>query len=184
MTYVELIVVLSIFAIMSAAVLFNYGKFQAKVDIKNLANDIAQKIVQAQKDAMSGKWTTGADPNWKPSYGVYFDLSNPQNFVYFADLSNDTFFGDPVCSGECLDNIKITKGDYIAQLDSYLGTTPTSISNPLSITFTRPKSEAVFVNYPSGSILNGFDYVQITITSPQLIKAYIKIYPSGRIQIN
>ncbi|KKQ07855.1 MAG: hypothetical protein US18_C0006G0001, partial [Parcubacteria group bacterium GW2011_GWB1_36_5] len=48
MTYVELIVVLSIFAVMSSIVLFNYGEFQAKVDIKNLASDIALKIVEAQ----------------------------------------------------------------------------------------------------------------------------------------
>ena len=58
MTYVELIVVLSIFSIMTSVVLFNYGAFQAKVDIKNLASDIALKIVEAQKSALSGKLST------------------------------------------------------------------------------------------------------------------------------
>ena len=73
MTYVELIVVLSIFAIMSGVVLFNYGTFQARVQIKNYANDIAMQIVQAQKDAMGGKMpANGSFPSGKPSYGVYF----------------------------------------------------------------------------------------------------------------
>ena len=49
MTYVELIVVLSIFSIMTSIVLFNYNEFQAKVDIKVLANDIVLNIVEAQK---------------------------------------------------------------------------------------------------------------------------------------
>ena len=48
MTYVELIVVLAIFAILSSVVMFNYGNFQAKVDIKNLGSDIALKIVRTQ----------------------------------------------------------------------------------------------------------------------------------------
>ena len=47
MTYIELIVVLSIFAVMSSVVIFNYGLFQARIDIKNLASDIALKFVEA-----------------------------------------------------------------------------------------------------------------------------------------
>ena len=70
-TYVELIVVLSIFAIMSSVVIFNYGSYQTNVDIKVMANNIALKIVQAQKDATSGKWNPNElDNNWKPSYGI------------------------------------------------------------------------------------------------------------------
>ena len=45
MTYVELIVVLGIFAVMLSISMFNYKRFQGKVDIKNLANDIALKLV-------------------------------------------------------------------------------------------------------------------------------------------
>jgi prepilin-type N-terminal cleavage/methylation domain-containing protein len=54
MTYVELIVVLSIFSVISTIVIFNYKEFQAKVDIRNLANDVALKIVQAQKNSTTG----------------------------------------------------------------------------------------------------------------------------------
>jgi len=190
MTYVELIVVLSIFAVMSSIVLFNHGKFQAKVDIKNLANDIALKIVEAQKSAMSGKWNTNAPSGWKPSYGVYFDLSVPNHFIYFADFVdiNKQYDAGSGCStggGECLDDIEITKGKISKIEECLIGdcSSSASISSSLSITFTRPNSGAVF--YDSGGELTGFDYMQITVSSADSsFNGYIKIYPSGRIQVN
>ena len=183
MTYVELIVVLSIFGIMSSIVLFNYNKFQAKVDIKNLANDIALKIVQAQKDAMSGKWNTNAPSGWKPSYGVYFDLSVPNHFIYFADFSNDHIFNDGSCYGECLDNINITKGKIskIEECSTEGCLSLVSTPNPLSITFTRPNSGASF----SPNLSASSNYIRTTISSSDdSFNGYIKIYPSGRIQVN
>lgn len=187
MTYVELIVVLSIFSIMTSILLFNYKGFGAKVDIKILANDIASKIVEAQKSAISGKWNVNAPLNWKPSYGIYFDpsSSNNKNFIYFADMVvQNNSYDSSSCpgTGECQDSINITKGNYISHIDSYLGATPTSITNPLSVTFKRPDSSAIFsVN---GVILSGFDYMQITVSSPDLVSSTIKIFPSGRIQID
>lgn len=183
MTYVELIVVLSIFGIMSSIVLFNYGKFQAKVDIKNLANDIALKIVQAQKDAMSGKLpiqTPTVDP-WRPSYGVYFNLTNPKSFIYFADLNNDHIFNHGSCYGECLDDINITKGNSISKFGVFYQNGDSEILNDLVLTFTRPDSGAIM--YSNGTILQNVSYIQIAIISPQSIGARIKLYSSGRIEI-
>ena len=199
MTYVELIVVLSIFATMSSIVLFNYNGFEDKVDIKILANDIALKIVEAQKSAISGTLNFNALPDWKPAYGIYFDSSSDidtsvepnipfsKEFIYFADLNDPTqnnLYDYSNCggTGECLDKIIITKGNYIQEIDSYIGDVATPITDPISITFTRPNSSAVFSS--EGILLSGFDYIQITISSPSLLKAYIKVYPSGRVQIN
>ncbi len=198
MTYVELIVVLSIFATMTSVVLFNYGGFQSKVDIKNLGSDIALKIVEAQKSSTSGLLpiqTPTVSP-WKPAYGVYFNNTDVDNtsFIYFTDLNNDNFDNDLSCSlppniasGECLDQIKITKNNHISRIDSYLGSVATQIKNPLFVTFKRPNSAAVFYYLDSeGALLPlpGFDYVQISIISSQSDASNIKIYPSGRIQVN
>lgn len=179
MTYVELIVVLSIFSIMTSIVLFNYGGFQEKVDIKVLANDIAMKIVEAQKSALSGELPLSSPANWKPSYGLYFDPSSPKQFIYFADLNNPSNGYD---TGEALDTINITKNNSISRIDSYAGTTLLQqITNPLSITFTRPDSGAIFT---SSGLLPGLEYIQITIISPSSITSCIDVYPSGRIQLN
>jgi len=183
MTYVELIVVLSIFGIMSSIVLFNYNKFQAKVDIKNLANDIALKIVQAQKDAMSGK-IQSTRFEIAPAYGVYFNPTENKSFIYFADFSNDHIFNDGSCYGECLDNINITKGNTISKIEECLTgdcSSSASISSSLSITFTRPNSGASF--FPSLSVSS--NYIRITVSSSDgSFNGYIRVYPSGRIQVN
>jgi len=179
MSYVELIVVLSIFSVMSSVVIFNYKEFQGKVDIKNLASDIALKVVEAQNASLSGKLPVQSfSANWKPSYGVYLDITTPTQFIYFVDLNNLNGYE----GGEMLDTITITKGNYISKIESYLSSTATSITNPLAITFKRPDSKAVF--YSNNSELTGFDYLQITIASLKSATATIKVYPSGRIQVN
>ena len=180
MSYIELIVVLSIFSVMTSVILFNYGEFQEKVDIKNLASDIALKVVEAQKSSLSGKLNSSAGSSWKPAYGVYFDISSPKQFIYFVDLNNLNGYE----TGETLDTIIITKNNSISGIDRCTGITciPSAIS-PLSINFKRPDSRAIFTD-SNGLPLTGFDYAQITILSPKGATAKIKIYPSGRIQIN
>lgn len=213
MTYVELIVVLSIFSVMSSIILFNYGEFQAKVDIKNLASDIALKIIEAQKASLSGKlpMNGGYDATWKPSYGVYFNKPDAdlnildsdgvninKKFIYFVNLGtsgtpqNYIYDGASDCTStsECLDKVSIAKGDYISDIslcsDSNCSSA-TPISASLSITFKRPNSGVFFAysNDPSSS-LTGFDYAQITIKSHKsdTTTAKIKVYNSGRIQVN
>ena len=182
MSYVELIVVLSIFSVMTSVVLFNYGEFQAKVDIKNLASDIALKVVEAQKAALSGKLST-QDFAPKPSYGVYFNISPSTSFIYFADFNNDKIYNEI-----SLDTILITKNNSIERIDRCTSADCVSfapITTPLSVTFKRPDSKANFTN-PVGNdlIQNSSDYIRITIKSPKEAKALIKIYPSGRIQVN
>ncbi len=193
MTYVELIVVLSIFGIMSSIVMFNYNDFQAKVDIKNLANDIALEIVKAQKSAMGGKLPPQAqvqyllanNPDWKPSYGVYFDTSSSgqKSFDYFVDLDGDKALNDFSCSGnnECLAKIDITKGNFVSKIEAV----PFAHIDRLSIIFTRPDSGAVFTKYESENTVLSSSSVQIIISSKDgSAKAKINVYSSGRIQIN
>jgi len=183
MTYVELIVVLSIFSVMTSIVLFNYGEFQARVDIKNLASDIALKIVEAQKLSLSGKLPLQIPTvsPWKPSYGVYFDITNnPTQFIYFVDLNNLNGYE---AGAETLNVISITRGNYIFAIERCASVAcdpgvPTT--GLLSIVFKRPNSSAIF----TGASVTGSQYVKITIKSPKSATATIKIYPSGRVQVN
>lgn len=196
MTYVELIVVLSIFAIMSSIAIFNYGDFQASIDLKNLTSDIASQIVQAQKSALNGILPTAPSVSWKPAYGVYFN-SNPtvdpndnyffnKKFIYFTDLNNNNLYdGLPSCTPAECDNknkIIITKGDYISGLLLVFQGGSSSNVEDLTVTFTRPNSSAVINSTPI--FTEPIDHVQITVTSPKGVKSYIKIFPSGRVQVN
>src|ERR1035437_133485 len=171
MSYIELIVVLSIFAVISSVVIFNYGDFQAKVDIKNLASDIALQVVQAQKSSMSGLLSTLTPVSpWKPSYGVYFDMTLPKQFIYFVDLNN-AYGYEP---GETLNTISITKNNYIYRIDKCTNitcTSPSSVS-AFSVVFKRPDSSAIF----TGVSVASSEYIQITIKSPKGVTSLIQLY--------
>ncbi len=190
MTYVELIVVLGIFAALTGSVAYNYNAFQAKIDIKNLASDIALKIVEAQKSALNGKQPPSIpDESWKPSYGVYFDtsLGNDSDgiafnkkFIYFVDLNRN---GYEIGSGEMLDSINITKNNHISTIENCDSTSCATISSPISISFERPNSAAIFNS--AGLTVTGSSYVKINISSQDGVHlSDIKVYPSGRIQVN
>ncbi|HPS21215.1 MAG TPA: prepilin-type N-terminal cleavage/methylation domain-containing protein [Candidatus Paceibacterota bacterium] len=178
MTYVELIVVLSIFSIMSAISLFDYRKFEAKVEIKNLANDIALQIVDAQKSAMAGKLSTLGSFDDKPAYGVYFSLSDNQQFIPFADFNDNKSYE----SGEGLDVIKITKQSFIKDININGGSC-SGQTNDVNVVFERPDSTA-FVSTSSNGSCSGFSFVDIYVSSADhSAVSHIDIYPTGRIEI-
>jgi prepilin-type N-terminal cleavage/methylation domain-containing protein len=152
MTFLELIVVLGIFGAISATVLFNYHDFSTNVSLQNLAQDIALQLKRAQTDAVSGRMPTfpaGSNqelnnsalipPDWKPSYGVAFDINTPADwtlgntgFVYyfnqglvtpgnppnrdFDDFALGSYQGCGALapdSSECLEEIQINSGSVI-----------------------------------------------------------------------
>jgi prepilin-type N-terminal cleavage/methylation domain-containing protein len=216
MTYVELIVVLSIFAVMSSVAIFNHGDFQARVDIRNLANDIALKIVQAQKESSLGKLPPLAQQqqgfisqNWKPSYGIFMTINSSgglftdnKSFIYFVDLDNSPPSSNPLADGvytnnyscpvtaqskECLEKIIITKGNYISRVDVFYqdGTNSLGLANGLdnvNIVFKRPNAAAILNSTPAPT--STVSYFQISISSPKGATATIKVFPSGKIQVN
>lgn len=192
MTYVELIVVLSIFSVMSSIVLFNYSEFQSRVDIKNLSADIALKIVEAQKAAISGlmpiKNIPITIPPWKPAYGIYFNTtSNNKSFVYFADTDQNNFNSDvSFCNtasfnDECISKIDITKGNYISNITVYFPSSSQVVTD-LSLVFKRPNSGIIM--YSNGNPIVGVQYAEITVSSTQGVTNKIRAYTSGRIQVN
>lgn len=195
MTYVELIVVLSIFAIMSSIVLFNYGEFQARVDIKNLANDIASKLAEAQKIALSGSLPIKTVvASWKPAYGIYFNTvynaTSNKSFIYFADIDQNDFNSDTsFCASagltdECISKIDITKGNYISNITIYYPSS-SSVVTDLSLVFKRPNSGVImYTTNGGGQFLTGASYAEITISSSGGVISKIRAYASGRIQVN
>ncbi len=164
MTYVELIVVLAIFAIMATVVLFKYSDFGRQISLQNLSQDIALNVVQAQKFALSGKQpaipTAGSNivpyitGGWKPAYGVYFNIANPFQFIPFIDADNSKDYTSSfTCTPngdteECMDIVNIGQGNKILDLRTGPGAgTPV---NSLSITFTRPDSSAYIIDDVNG----------------------------------
>ncbi len=190
MSYIELFVVLSLFLIVSGAALFNYKQFQAKVDIKNFANDVALKVVETQKLALAGKWDSTASTGWKPSYGLYFNTGASDRFISFTDLNSSDFCDNPSSNctppysigGEVKSIINITKGNTISGIEISGSGCPATVTN-LNIVFRRPSYSPIFGS--SGPSLGCTpSSIAVNIVSPQGITGKIRVYNSGRIQIN
>lgn len=181
MSYVELIVVLSIFSLLSGIVIYNYGGFQARVDLKNLTSDIALKIVEAQDSSLSGKLLASVPIGWKPSYGVYFSkvVNENKNFIYFADLDQ----GGDYDEDERISVITIPKNQFISDLKVFYGGPEGTAADDLAIVFKRPSSSAIITSIKTNLPDDIISYAQITVSSADTSTAFIKVYPSGRIQL-
>lgn len=197
MSYVELIVVLAIFFTLAGAMLLNSGTFQKKVEISSLSNDIALKIVEAQKSAISGKLPPLDQQqylydqgllSWKPSYGINFDLNaSTKSFVYFVDLDSDSSYNEATLGLEKLDTFNLTKSNYIERIElTFDNQVQKQDLITLSLSVTRPNSGFVFSggDGATSQIFSNADYVKIFIASSgNSLKSTIKVYPSGRLEI-
>ena len=199
MSYVELIVVLSIFSIVTGTVIFNYQDFQKKVDLKNLGNDIALKFVEAQKNATSGELPFGKiildspplPAPWKPSYGIYFNgalgpNTGSQVFYYFTDLDQNKRFDESYgcLIGECIEKFTLTKENYLADMTiNYYQGPPDSVDTGISLTFTRPDSVMTLNRSTDTSPTLGVDYSDFRIEELSGVYVTIRIYSSGRIEM-
>lgn len=92
-TFIELVVVISIFSIIAGTLLVNFSRFGRNVTIQNLAQDIALQINEVQKEAISGRTSDLiADCNrirsdCSPRYGIYItarDVGNTPNLGSYA----------------------------------------------------------------------------------------------------
>lgn len=199
MTFLELAIVLSIFAIMSTIVAFNQKDFQAKVEIKDLTNDIALKIVEAQRNAMSGALpnvTPNIDP-WKPAYGLYFDKTTPNKFIYYIDLDNSFDCNTSECispnysiGGEVKEIINLSNGYSLQEANptgfDVVGNAcpPDGKVDNFFIIYTRPNSGPIISTVPPSPVCDFIEKVSIKIFLPDgSSQNSIEIHSSGRIQI-
>lgn len=77
-TFIELVIVISIFSIIAGTLLLNFSRFGRNITLQNLAQDIALQINEAQKNAISGRTNDllatcdRLTSDCSPRYGVYF----------------------------------------------------------------------------------------------------------------
>jgi len=168
LTFIELIVVISIFAIMGSIVLFRFDSFNKKIALDTLAQDIALRIVEAQKAAISGvsnaNFSSGA---LVPAYGVYFRSAvsagaDNTKFVYFNDTITDRKYSTnpatacpltPSLLSECLAETTITSGDYVSNIcyitASGIKSCAGTGSLALHVSFKRPFPDASLLLDPN-----------------------------------
>lgn len=192
-TVVELLVTLSIVVLVTGIVMLRYSSFNSSVLLSSQAYITAFDIREVQSLAVSVR---GNNDEFREEYGLYFDLTNPNQYLLFQD-SNFNGVNDPVRyhSGEevgspymidprfSIVNICATNDASRTCAADDPDTTGEAIDSNLSnvaISFERPDFDAAF--YTASK--SGLQSVEIKISTDDLeIIKTVKVYTSGQISI-
>jgi prepilin-type N-terminal cleavage/methylation domain-containing protein len=209
MTLIELMVVLSIFIIVTSTVLFDYGTYRSKISLDNLASDIAASVRKAQAYAIG---VYGAGSFFSYGYGVRFSTDpaphdplygSNKSFLLFTDVSGNRMYDNPLdgpCSqssvgvnnNECSEMLSITTPVQISAIYLNGSTTPVPTGGSIDIVFNRPNPDAHFcyrsASDPSQCDPTSISHVTIEIsnidsTPSTLTTKDITIWTTGQISV-
>lgn len=88
-TLFELIVVISIFILVSTMILANYPKFSQRMQLNRVAQEVALSLREAQTNALAVR-EAEIQTDTFPGYGAHFELG--KQYKLFADLDQDTIY--------------------------------------------------------------------------------------------
>jgi hypothetical protein len=180
--------------------IFNYSSFSTNVSVKNLSQDIALAIRQAQTYATSVQsLPTGSSTDAFPTYGIAFSTATSgsnayapyqKRFVIFADIppsgvtgdhlyQNGNACGTPANGNECLQVFSITSSDSIVQIcpDGSCGSTAANII------FSRPAPDAAICKVSGSSCQGTPAYVNIVVQSAKGLQKTITVWNTGQISV-
>ena len=205
MTLVELMVVLSIFVIVTSLSIFDYKSFRSNISIQNLANDITLAVRKAQNFAIGAH---NANEVFTLGYGLHFTTSSDssygsisgsnKSFIMFIDSTVNKLYDysttDLTCGSdnECSEIFNITTSDRIVAIYLNDDTSPIESTSALDITFLRPNPDAIFchrfnINSSSCNTSTVISHVRIKIsnglTGTDEKTKIISIWNTGQISI-
>ena len=181
LTLIELMVVISIFLIITTTLIFNYGTFNSNVSLQNLTDDVALSIRKAQGFAIGAR---AIGDNFRNSYGMHFSVDNNpsgalsgsnKSFLMFSVPTSDTKkYTDngnmsDICgnnSNQCIELFNITSADNIKELriDGV-----SKVVGSIDIIFTRPNTRAYFCyRANASSMCDSASRVDIVISNGQV----------------
>lgn len=181
LTLIELMVVISIFLVITTIVIFNYEGFSSTVSLQNLTDDIALSIRKAQSFAIGARGVTG---NFSNSYGVHFSNtgtapkdnleSSFKSFLMFSTKSSSEGYvaaNSGSCSdgtNSCIEAFGIVTQDIIKDIKLNDGDLSFSPGAYLDIIFTRPNPRATFC-YRVSSVSSTCDAVSSSISRATIV---------------
>lgn len=195
-TLTELMITITVFVLLSAAVIVNFRHVDNSLVLQNVAHQVAVIIRKAQISGISNKGLVTGGLEIFPSYGVHFDTTGPaphNTFTLFADLPSP-FVTDGVCSGTCpllpppppgkegIQRYTLAPGYTIKDLCGNSETTgaPGCNQNRLNITFVRPNPDAVLKRNAGDT---PYSNAKVIIQSRTGVTKSIIIWKTGQISI-
>ncbi|WKZ26449.1 MAG: type II secretion system protein [Candidatus Paceibacterota bacterium] len=212
-TLIELLVSIFIIILITSVVVFNHRAFTDKLEITNLAFDIALTIREAQVSGIAVEQAPDVG-GFENAFGVSFfirtqpseggDVNNDKIFIRFIDFDSegDTDFlmynGTYDCTdSECLEKVEIGRGNKISHI-CYRNGGALKCGSPIrseprgvDIAFLRPKPDAsIKFRDAGGEYLSSDEGVSldnleavICLESPLGRKKSVHVLPTGQISV-
>ncbi len=191
---IELIVSVSILLMLSMALLFNYNDMNQRITLDNLAHQTAQWVRSAQVIAMSVRHT--ADATVFPGYGLYFDKSANDRFVFFADLDGDKRYDPPGVGEKCGDAgvecqkpVILPKGSSIAALCGDSASTPNidcgsfTSAEKVEVVFTRPDPDATIKTSNTAGATFTSARARVKLVSSKGYSRIVEVWTTGQVSL-
>jgi prepilin-type N-terminal cleavage/methylation domain-containing protein len=180
-TLVEMIVSISIFALIAVAIFVRNSGFNSSIILTNLAYEVALSIRQAQVYGLSVREFDPGSDRFDSGYGVNFNGNNKINYLFFADTDNDgTYDG----AAELLETYSLRRGNTVGKFCA------TNIANRercsdtgelthLNITFRRPNPDAII----STNFVETYRSAVVHIVAPNGNERVVSVQQTGQISI-
>ena len=188
---VEMVVSVSIVALVMAVILFSYSKFNDNLALGAAGQELAIAVRQAQVYGLTVKEVSVNSGNFNTAYGAYFDLNDLSNYYIFADTNGDKVYnvGSGCGSGstECIEKIALRNGVKISQICDGVSNCPPgpggSVTN-LDITFLRPNPDATINFANSGGNIKATTLTgKVVLISPRNKTLTVTIESTGQVLV-
>lgn len=178
---VEVLITSSIITIVTAIVIVKYGSFNSSILLKNQAYELALAIREAQVYSISIKGDGNA---FRDAYGIYIDLNNPQDVIFFSDSGSTEKIYD---SGDTiLDTVSLDSRFAITEICTGSGCSDAGSFDKLSISFTRPDFDAYIKKINGSTPVSGQPSsatITIAPTDGGTITRAVTVGSSGQISV-
>lgn len=183
-TVIELLLVLSIFAIVTTITMANYSDFGQKTMLKNLAYSIGLILREAQVSGLAGRNVNIESGKYYSIFGVHF-TANSTEFKTFIDVNQNHIFDNNLTEYNPALGIgarhKVKKaGQRITRLYVYDNLSNSWIQVPhLHITFKRPEPDAIIYTDTVGP----YAKAAIEVENSRGYKLYTVVNLTGQISV-
>lgn len=182
---IELMVSISIMAIVAAIILVRQETFNSAILLRGQTYDIALDLRQVQLNAVgsSADSSRGAG-EFRSVLGMFFDVNAPDEYKIFRDISSNGFYDDTLGSEEEYG----IQGRLDPRFEIREIRHGSTVVDEVSIIFVRPNFDARFFTAPGTEILTD-SVVEIDIarrgavgTGPDVVRT-LEVTRSGQISV-
>jgi len=181
-TIVELLIVSSIFVVITSVLLVRFSSFNSTIITTNLAYDVALSIRKAQSFGLNVRnFDSGNETVFDTGYGIHFESTSNTSYLFFADLNKNVKYS----SNELVEVFNIGGGHTIKKFCAVISGSNQNCSDrgdidDLDIVFIRPEPDAHIKSHEPDIT---YESAIITVVSSSGAEREIRVFSTGQISI-